>query len=864
MALQSPAMSRLASEIGAQTYALHFQVDPRKERFTSEARIQLRVPAGMRTLELHSVDLEWLEWEASDASGPLPVERIDDHPEREVRALRLARPAAAGGIALRIRYSGPLRSDLRGLYAARSGSHRYALTQMEAADARRVFPCLDEPDKKARFQISVTTPARNQVLSNAPAARRQRQGAKLTVHFAPTPPLSTYLVALVVGELESSPVRYCGETPIRIWAAPGRRAQMGFALQAAVASLERLERYFGIPYPYTKLDLIAAPDFEFGAMENAGAVLFRETLLLVDEKTVTHAERKRVAEVIAHELAHMWFGDLVTMAWWDDLWLNEAFATWMAYSVIDDWQPDWGLWLDFQRGRASALELDALANTHPIYVDVRTPADATENFDRITYEKGAAVVRMIERWLGESVFRRGVRAYIRAHRESNARGADLWSALEKASGQPVGPIVRHWIENPGFPLVQVVARQSEGKIALHLRQERFAVGRSKRTGDGEPWPIPMSVALREQRKRPRVTRALVDRAEQQIDVEPAGELRWLYANAQESGFYRPLHAAEDLARLRAHFAELDPLERMGLIDHEWAGVRAARAPLGFLLDLLSELRDESEPNVLQTLEGGPLAWLRHPLLPALPTAEASRTRDLLAAVFAPPFRALGWSARRGEDPRVRQRRATLLRIAAGIGDDPVLLAECTERVGGYLKDRRALDAELAPAVVTLAARSGSAKLYTAYLATSRKALTPQERVRFQISLADFRDPQLCRRTRELLLTPEVRTQDVVTLTARLLMNPAARASTWDWVRERWDALSERIPPASAGGFVSALPVLGVDRRSEVAAFLREHPMPAAKRAMKQALERFALDAELLRRTRTELRAWLAAWKGDAR
>jgi puromycin-sensitive aminopeptidase len=853
-------MSRLANDVRAERYALQLQVDPSREPFSGEVAIELRAPPGTRAIEVHSVDLEWLEWSARDAQGDLSISRAEERPERETRRLHFSRALAAETLELRIRYRGLLRGDLRGLYRARSGSHRYALTQLEAPDARRFFPCLDEPDKKARFRVSVTTPARNQVISNAPIEREEvTRGRRKTVHFDETPPLSTYLLALVVGELESSPIRRCGRTPIRIWAVPGRRAQMGFALDAAQAALERLERYFGLPYPYAKLDLIAAPDFEFGAMENAGAVLFRETLLLTDPKTVTHAERKRVAEVIAHELAHMWFGDLVTMAWWDDLWLNEAFATWMAYSVVDDWQPSWKLWLDFQRGRASAFELDALEHTHPIYVEVRTPADATENFDRITYEKGAAVVRMIERWIGHQSFRRGVRAYIRAHREGNARGVDLWSALEKASGQPIAPIVRHWIEESGFPLLQVSGAQSPGKLQLLLRQERFRARAAPRPAHtSTPWPIPLSIALREQGRRPRIARALVDQAEQEITIEASGKLRWFYANAEESGFYRPLHGSAERARLREHFAELRAVERMGLLDHEWAGVRAGRSPLEFLLDLLPELGDESEPNVLETVESGILAWLRDPLLPALPAREAARMRALLASVFGPAFRSLGWRAKRGEDPRAPQRRAVLLRIAGGIAEDPELLAGCAQRIDPYLADRSTLDADLAGPLVFLAARGGSPRLYASYRTISGRARTPQERNRFQFALAEFRDPELCRRTLELVLEPEVRTQDVIALLARLLFNPVSRADTWRFIRDRWEPLSARIPPASASGLVSALTVLGAAHRREVAAFFRDHPLPAARRALKQALERFRLDAELLRRTRPQLRAWLSA------
>lgn len=403
----------------------------------------------------------------------------------------LSERVPAGEAILHLDFRGRLRGDLRGLYAARAGERRYAFTQLEAADARRFFPCFDEPDKKACFRISVTTAKSHTVLSNNPVEKVEpHPGGRKTVHFERTPRLSTYLLALAVGELEASPAAHCGETEIRVWHVPGKEKLTAFALETARETLTRLERYFDQPYPYEKLDLVAAPDFEAGAMENAGAVFFRETLLLVDPETATLQEKKRVAEVVCHELAHMWYGDLVTMAWWDDLWLNEAFATWMAFHVVSAWKPEWKMWNDFQHHRSAALGLDALEHTHPIYAPVKTPQEATENFDLITYEKGASVVRMIERYLGAETFRSGVRRYIREHAESNTVAADLWDALSEASGQDVGRIVRPWIEQAGFPCCACgawrvrPARGCAGPRSASARAAARGPGAARPTGAG--------------------------------------------------------------------------------------------------------------------------------------------------------------------------------------------------------------------------------------------------------------------------------------------------------------------------------------------------------------------------------------------
>ena len=850
-------MTRLASEVRPRVYTLHVTLDPRRDDFRGELEIELEAPRGRRAIELHSVDLDILKVEVFDSSGSVGEVRLSARPRREAVSLRFPRGLRSTSARVRISYTGRLRDDLRGLYLARSGRKRYAATQLEAADARRFFPCFDEPDKKARFRISVTTPLRNSAVSNAPIERERSRGHLKTVHFAETPKLSTYLVALIVGELSVSRARHCGKTPIRVWHVPGKEHLTRFALEAAAESLERLERYFGLPYPYAKLDLLAVPDFEFGAMENAGAVTFRENLLLVDPATVSLAERKRVAEVIAHELAHMWFGDLVTMAWWDDLWLNEAFATWMAFSIVDDWQPGWRMWLDFQHHRGAAFALDSLQNTHPIYTEVRTPDEATENFDAITYEKGASVVRMIERWLGAPAFRRGVRRYIRRHREGNARAADLWNALEEASGQPVAPVVRAWIERAGFPLLTVKQTRRRGRTSLSIRQERFfSSPRGLEAERRSRWPIPLVIRIQPTRGRSRELRTLVDQRRQRIELGPSDELRWAYANSRESGFFRPLHDAKLLRSICADLGHLEPVERIGLITHQWAGVRADRATLSDFLELVGALGREPEPEVLEAV-AGPLAWLTDQVAPSLGEDERRRFLGWIADVFTPAFSELGFDAGRREPDERRLRRAALLRLTGGIAEHRRTVREAESRLAIYLKKRSSLDPNLAAGVVEIAARGGNKGRYEAYLRTMRRARTPQERTRFELGLAGFRDAALVARTLRLTVSPDVPTQDVVPLLARLLANPQARDATWHFIRDSWSVLSPRISTGLASRLIASLPALQtLERRREVAAFFRTHPVPSASRSLKQALERFDLDTELRRRAKPVLESWL--------
>ena len=849
-------MSRLSASIRPERYQLDLEVDPERNEFKGHCEISLTAPRGTRKIELHAVDLKLRDVSGADDRGELEVARVTANPRRETVTLHLRRPLS-GPARVRISYTGPLRQDLRGLYLARSGKRRYAATQLEAADARRMFPCFDEPDKKARFAITVTTPRRNRVISNGAIASERVAGSNKIVRFRETPKLSTYLVALVVGELEASRTRHCGKTPIRVWHVPGKSGLSAFALEAAAESLARLERYFGLPYPYGKLDLIAVPDFEFGAMENAGAVTFRESLLLLDPKTVTLAERKRVAEVIAHELAHMWFGNLVTMAWWDDLWLNEAFATWMAFSIVDDWKPEWEMWLDFQHHRAAAFSLDALENTHPIYTAVETPDQATENFDAITYEKGAWVVRMLEHWLGAVTFRAGVRRYIRRHRESNAVAADLWRALEEASGRPVAPTVRAWIERPGFPVVAVRKRVRAGRVRLELEQERMlASPRGSEAARRTRWPIPAVVRVRPARGRPRLLRALITRRKDSIELGREGDVRWAYANADEGGFYRPLHEPSLLRELGADLPGLSAAERMGLLGHQWAGVRADRAELADFLDLVDRLAEEPRAEVLETATA-PLAWLQDQVVPRLAEGDAEAFRVWLRERFGPPFWKLGFAAGRRESDTLRARRPALLRLVGGLAEDPEVLVRVEEQIRRYLRQRSSLEANLAGPVVELAARHGNKQRFESYLKTMRRARTPQERTRFELALASFRDPALVQRTLGLSLGDEIPTQDVVPLLIRLLQNPGARVDTWAFIQARWNALQPRISTGLAPRLITALPALGTrEYRKEVADFFRAHPLPSATRALRQALEAFTLEAELRRRLLPQLRSYL--------
>jgi puromycin-sensitive aminopeptidase len=514
----------------------------------------------------------------------------------------------------------------------------------------------------------------------------------------------------------------------------------------------------------------------------------------------------------------------------------------MAFQIVDDWKPEWRMWHDFQHGRAAALDLDALRHTHPVYCRVRTPAEADENFDLITYEKGASVVRMLEHYLGPGAFRRGVRAFIRRHREGNAVAADLWRALSEASGEQVEGVARAWIEQPGYPVVEIKRARVDGRWQLRLRQRRFAADGRRRKGAsprGAPsWPVPWVGRIGTGASgRGQLERRLLRRAREHIDLGRAAP-RFVYGNADEGGFFRPLHGAEELRALVRALPSLAAVERMGLVDHQWALVRAGCVPIEGFLELAAALEAERDPDVLLALRG-PLGFIADSLIPDAAPESEERFRAWVVRHFAPAFEKLGWKPAAGESDRVRLRRAALLGIAGAVAGSERVLEEAAARCDRYLANRRSLDPNLADGVVALAARAGGERRHREFASASARAGSPQERRRFLLALADFRAPGPIERTLAISLGERVPAQDLVFLFARLLANPAARERSWEFLQQRWPKLRGRVPPLLASRLIDATPALLTPaHRREVAAFFRENPIPSGDRALRQALERF--------------------------
>jgi puromycin-sensitive aminopeptidase len=837
---------RLDPDIRPLAYTATLTLDPEARTLHGTMRIDLELAAPTRELTLHAIDLEVDDVQVEGGGTRQTASASDCDPASETVQFVFKTPLPAGRASCSLRWHGRFSPGLRGLYTAGP----LAVTQFEAADARRVFPCFDEPAFKARWELTLEVAGQHAVLSNAAVSERHDLGERLRIRFASTPRLPTYLIALVCGPLVASETVMVRGVPVRTLALADKIHLSGFAQEVAAAVLPRLEDYFGLPYAFGKLDQVAVPNFEAGAMENAGLVTYREITLLLDPRTASLVLQKRVAEVITHELAHQWFGNWVTMQWWDDLWLNEAFATWMAYKVVDAWRPHWRMWLDFDLGKAHALQLDALESTHPIRAEVKNADQAGENFDAITYDKGGAVLRMIEGWLGAAPFCEGIRAYMRRHGEANATAADLWQALAEASGQPVLELASAWIGQAGYPLLEV-ARSSAG---LRVAQRRFFSAPGVDPGESR-WPVPLVVRWADGSGE-NTTRVLLRGAREEVTLPAQGELAWLFANAGATGFYRVAYEDGLLDRLGDHLDALAPPERIALLSDEWALVRAGLGPIDRFLDLLARFSAEQDWAVLDEVVGR-LAFVEHRLVGDPDRPGLAR---LVARTFGTAQAKLGWEAASGETDEVRLLRASLLRATALVARVPALVAEARARLDRFLSgELGALEPNLHDVSVASAARAGDAALFDRLQARYGVETDPAFRRRYLLALAQFEDPALAERAQALVLAGAVPLQDLPGFVYSLLANRGGREAFWRELRQHWPkilGLTEGAP-TMLRRVVESLANLPERRHfEEVSELLAAHPLEATRQTVAQTLERLRLEIELRERAQPAIHDWV--------
>jgi puromycin-sensitive aminopeptidase len=653
--------------------------------------------------------------------------------------------------------------------------------------------------------------------------------------------MSTYLVAFVVGPLvATNPVDVDG-VPLRVAHVPGKEHLTPFAVDCGGFALRFFTDYYGIAYPGDKVDLVAIPDFAFGAMENLGCITFREVALLVDPDAATQQELQRVADVINHELAHMWFGDLVTMKWWNGIWLNEAFATFMEMKCTDAYRPEWQRWVDFGLSRSSAFETDSLASTRPVEFEVISPDEAEGMFDVLTYEKGAAVLRMLEQYLGEEPMRDGIRHYLATHAFGNTETTDLWDAIESVSGQPVRRIMDSWIFQGGYPMIGLEL-VGEGRT-LRLTQERFRFegGTATEHDDhlGTTWAVPLLLAYGSNGAS-RIERILLDQPT--VDVELDATPDWVLANAGGSGFYRARYAGKLLHSLVARADQLTSLERYGLVDDTFASVLAGTTTSTEFIDFARGFGDETDLSVWQRLAGALKTLAR------LVDGDAlERYQATVRALAGPALLRLGWEPTADEDGRRRELRATLVELVGVTGDDAHVQAKARDLYRAHLADPAAVDPALARASLWVVAETGGAAEYETVLARYRTAPTPQEERRYLFSLARFHDDALFDRTLDLSMS-EVRSQDAPFLLQLALANRTHGRVAWQFLRRNWEAATSRFPDNTIVRMIEGVTTLtDPEVANDVEAFFAEHSVPQGHKTLEQHLERLRVNVALRQR-----------------
>ncbi|MGQ0617690.1 MAG: M1 family metallopeptidase [Acidimicrobiia bacterium] len=846
---------RLPRSVRPSRYEVVLEPDLAAATFTGSEAVSVEVHETVSEIVLNADELEideaWLEAPGGDR---IEAEvRIDAAAERAW--LTLDRTVEPGAYVLRARFRGALNDKLIGFYRSTftgddGTEHTIAVTQFEATHARKAFPCWDEPEAKAVFAVTLVVPAALTALSNsAPTATEELDDGRRRITFADTMKMSTYLVAFVIGPLELTDAVLAGGAPVRIAFPPGKQALTGFALESAAFALGFFADYYDIDYPGDKVDLVALPDFAFGAMENLGCITVREVLLLVDPSQATQPELQNVADVIHHELAHMWFGDLVTMRWWNGIWLNEAFATFMEMKCTDAFRPDWDRWTGFGLSRTAAFDVDALASTRPIEFEVVSPTDAEGMFDVLTYEKGAAVLRMLEQYLGEDAFRDGIRRYLSTHAYGNTETTDLWDAIESVTGEPVRHIADTWIFQGGYPVIGAEVRGTR----LELHQERFVLtaaddGDGTVSGPPAQWAVPVQFRYG---RGDQVTRGRVLLDDVRQDVPLDYEPEWVLLDDGGNGFYRVRYSSAQLSGLGQRLDQLSPLERYCLVDNAFAAVLTGSTPAADFLEFARSFADDTDLSVWQRLAAALGA------LDRVVTGDAgARFQALVRGLAGPALHRMGPAPAEGENDRTRARRATLFELLGTVGDDDDVHARARLLLARTQSEPGAVDPAMAAAAVTVVAERGGVEDYEAFLERSRAATNPQEEMRYLYALARFRDPVAFERMLELSVT-EVRSQNAPFLLRLALLNRHNGAVAWSFLSQRWAEVLERFPSSTIVRMAEGVRALDDPALAEeVHAFFAEHPVPQGARTLDQHLEKLGVNVAFRQREAQRLAAAL--------
>jgi aminopeptidase N len=833
-------------------YALDLTPDLDKLTFAGAETIDINVTAPTDRLVLNAVDLAVTR--AAIGDDPTPAQIALDAGEETV-TLTFAREIAPGWHQLSLAFTGRINRFARGLFmvdypTAEGGARKRMIsTQLEPTDARRIFPGWDEPAFKASFTLTVTVPQAFMAVSNTPVEREVGAGAGAgdgmkRVVFQSTPQMSSYLFVLTAGELERTTTEAAGVT-IGVVTTKGKGAQARYALDSAAELLRYYNAYFGVRYPLPKLDLIAVPGGFGGAMENWGGITFFESRLLFDSAKNSDESKRGIFSIIAHEMAHQWFGDLVTMAWWDNLWLNEGFASWMQAKAAEYLHADWQTWLNSVGAKQGAMAEDARRTSHPIQRPIANESEADVAFDGITYNKGQAFIRMLEGYLGERTFAAGIQAYMRQHAYSSATTADLWKALAAASGKPVEAIASAYTEQAGVPLVVAQVSCTGDSQRITLRQDRFTIH------DPDPkaqhWQVPVVLGT----VRAGTGEKLLLDGSAEIALGRCGEA--VKVNLGDVGYFRVQYDGAMAATLAGSIGEMLPADRVNLLADTWALVEASRARPAVFFDLVERLGGDDSRLVWDQVMRAfsrvdHLEWGR-------PGRDAFHA--YARALLRPVFDRLGFDAVAGETQDRAILRPRLISMLGSFGDEAIL-AEANRRFAAYLKDPASLRPDLRGTVTHLVGVNADRATYDTLLGLARKTTDTNERVRYYAAAASALDPALAQETLAIALTDELPSTLVGTLISTVASSGEHRYLAWAFVKANFSALAQKQGPSFRNTFASNLMTNFTDaaHATELASFEPVHETSGGRRVAERSEERIMTDADFAVRQLPAVDEWV--------
>lgn len=824
------SVTRLYSQFIPKNYKISLTLNPDAHTFQGIVEINgTKVGRPSHRITLHQKDLKiknaTITRHEKGQTTNIPIDRINTQKSYDEVRLHTEQNLFPGEYTVHVEFEGRITDQMNGLYPCYfthdNKPKKLFATQFESHHAREVFPCIDEPEAKATFDLTLTTPDDGlTVLANTPVQSTKKSDKAVHTTFETTPIMSTYLLAFAYGEIGYKQRKTKNGTVIRTYATPDNVDFTEFALETAVRCLEFYEDYFGIPYPLEKCDMIALPDFASGAMENWGLITYREQTMLVDPKNTSLTTKQYVAMVVAHELAHQWFGNLVTMKWWTDLWLNEGFASWIEYLAVDHMFPEWDMWTQFIASeQQAALKLDALDNTHAIEAPINHPDEIRSIFDAISYNKGASVIHMLYGYLGEKDFQAGLRHYLKSHAYKNTVTEDLWAALEKVSGKPVKVFMHAWTHYPGFPLVQV--KKENGFITLH--QERFYMTQPEKKS-AKRWPVPILGSSEAPEQFVSANESYKSNPDDVLSAK---------INRGQSGFYRTHYAPNILETIATNITKFNPLDRLGILADALETAKAGYAPTVSAYKLLFEYDHEDNAAVWDIIAIG-IGELRR-IMDNNEVREAIKPH--IIHVVSSQLKRLGYAERKTDSHFDKLLRPTILALAAS-ADEPKAKKWCLDSFA-KAKSIDVIHADLRSVVFNTAARHGDMNTFERLLSFHDGTDLSEDRTMLAAALTSFEQPEIIKKSLEMIKTDKVRRQDAMYWIAYSFMNRHAKQATWEWMKDNWAWLDSelgsdlsfyRTPIYAARSFSSEA------FKKEYEAFFKSKSSPALDRSIKQGLE----------------------------